>query len=520
GALFSHLCRSASAAGVNFGRALGINTLAAAAAPALFGVVALPALGAKVALLLIVVGYLAAMTRRAWSTASFWLTTVGSVAFASFAPALVFIDIPPGGHVVSYQDGVMAAVSVVEDADGVARLRINNRQQEGSSNSRRVDGRQAWLPLLFHPAPSHALFLGLGTGVTSASAAEDPALDVDVVELLPEVIAASRRFTADSVAAGAGSRLHVLAADARRYVRASERRYDVIVSDNFHPARSGSGALYTVEHFQAVRARLGIGGVVCQWLPLHQLDLATLRSIAHSFVNVYPRAWLILASNSLETPVLGLLAKNDEQGFDVAVLRNRLSQSAIPKQLTALGFDDEFSVLGGVLAGPKSLAHFVANSPVNTDDRPGVMNAAPRGTSAAASPPRARLIELLHDLSIEPAELLVEAQSSGFGARLAAYWAARDRFIESGRDVRASGSAEQMLAQVREPLLSVLRISPDFRPAYDPLLSMAQALARSDVSGAKSLLTELTRLSPARGEATRTLSLIAPAASDAESVRH
>ena len=35
-----------------------------------------------------------------------------------------------------------------------------------------------------------------------------------------------------------------------------------------------------------------------------------------------------------------------------------------------------------------------------------------------------------------------------------------------------------MLAQVREPLLSVLRISPDFRPAYDPLLSMAAALAR------------------------------------------
>jgi spermidine synthase len=58
---------------------------------------------------------------------------------------------------------------------------------------------------------------------------------------------------------------------------------------------------------------------------------------------------------------------------------------------------------------------------------------------------------------------------------------------------------------VREPLLSVLRISPDFRPAYDPLLSMAAALARSDVSGARTLLTELRRLQPARAEATRLL---------------
>ena len=87
--------------------------------------------------------------------------------------------------------------------------------------------------------------------------------------------------------------------------------------------------------------------------------------------------------------------------------------------------------------------------------------------------------------------------------RLAAYWAARDRFIESGRDVRPSPRVEDMLAQVREPLLSVLRISPDFRPAYDPLLSMATALARSDVSGARTLLTELTRIQPARTEASR-----------------
>ena len=53
----------------------------------------------------------------------------------------------------------------------------------------------------------------------------------------------------------------------------ASERYDVIVSDNFHPARSGSAALYTVEHFAAVRERLRRGGVFCQWLPLHQLDM-------------------------------------------------------------------------------------------------------------------------------------------------------------------------------------------------------------------------------------------------------
>jgi spermidine synthase len=66
-----------------------------------------------------------------------------------------------------------------------------------------------------------------------------------------------------------------------------------------------------------------------------------------------------------------------------------------------------------------------------------------------------------------------------------------------------------MLAQVREPLLAVLRISPDFRPAYDPLLAMATALARSDLAGARQLLTELSRIQPARDEASRAISSLA-----------
>ena len=53
-----------------------------------------------------------------------------------------------------------------------------------------------------------------------------------------------------------------------------------------------------------------------------------------------------------------------------------------------------------------------------------------------------------------------------------------------------------MLAQVREPLLAVLRISPDFRPAYDPLLRMASALGERDPVAARALRAELARVQP------------------------
>jgi spermidine synthase len=507
GAVFSHLSRSASNAGLGFGRAVGVNMLAAAAAPAVCGVVAIPALGPKAVLLLIAVGYLAATTRHAWTRPTLWLPATGALALALFAPPLRFIEVPVDGRVISYQDGVMAAVSVVEDAGGVARLRIDNRQQEGSSATRRVDGRQAWLPLLLHSVPRHALFLGLGTGVTTSSAAEDPTLDVDVVELLPEVIVASTHFIGRTRPG-----LHVMAADARRYVRASDRRYDVIVSDNFHPARSGSAALYTVEHFEAVRRRLDPSGVFCQWLPVHQLDLGTLRSIVRSFITVYPTSWAMIASNSLETPVLGLVARRDQRRFDMLGLLDRVSRPALREPLADLGLEDELAVLGSVIAGPSALSRFAANASANTDDHPIVAYSAPRATYAPDSTPRDRLIALLRELSIEPGELVVPAVPAAdptWRRRLAAYWAARNLFIESGRDVRPSQSVTAMLAQVREPLLSVLRISPDFRPAYDPLLAMAMALARSDVSGARALLTELRRVQPARSEAIRLLALLA-----------
>lgn len=510
GALFSHLSARSIASGLSFGRALGLNTLGAAAAPLVFGVLAFPLLGPKLALLLISFGYLLLIAWRRWLTAAFLLPASAVLTLALWARPLAFIDIPSGGHVVSYQEGVMAAVSVVEDADGVARLRIDNRQQEGSSATRRVDARQALLPLLLHPAPRQALFLGLGTGITASSAAQDPMLEVDAVELLPEVIAASAHFTRAFAPDGAANpRLHLIAADARRYVRASERRYDVIVSDNFHPARSGSGSLYTVEHFVAVRERLATGGVFCQWLPLHQLDLQTLRSIVQSFLLAYPQSWAMLASNSLETPVVGLVARGDAGRFEVGTLRERVARAAPAQRLGDIGIEDEFALAGSFVAGSAALKRFAADAPANTDDHPVVAYRAPRITYEPDSLPRDRLIALLRELQVEPAELIAATPDDTWPRRLAAYWAARDRFIESGRDVRPSSDAKNMLAQVRAPLLEVLRVSPDFRPAYDPLVLMATKLASTDGPGARALLTELQRIQPSRPEAGRILRQLA-----------
>jgi spermidine synthase len=506
GALFSHLCRCAMAQGAASGRCLAVNTLGGALASPLIGVVLLPLVGAKAGLLLLACAYAAMGWRRPASPWT-WAPLAGAALVALLAPALVYVQRPEGGRLMAYLEGVSSAVSVVEDGGGVSRLFINNRQQEGSSASWRVDGRQALLPLLLHPAPRRALFLGLGTGVTAATATLDHAVEVQAVELLPEVIALSPLFTAPLAEEGVDpQRLGVLAVDARRFVRVSRERFDLIVADNFHPARSGSGALYTVEHFQAVRKRLAEGGLFCQWLPLHQLDLPTLASIVASFQSVFPEARAVLASNSLATPVLGLVGSASTLSWQPEQLQRRLAGA---KQAAGFGFEDPLALLGSFVAGPSSLHQWAAHAPLNTDDRPVVAYRAPRATYAPDSPPADRLLALLAQFDPDTEALVNRESGADWLPRLAAYVSARRHFIAAGRGVPVLGDPQAMLAHVRDPLLSVLRESPDFRPAYDPLWRLAAAVGPRDPHAARAVLSELVRLQPARGEAAAQLRALA-----------
>ena len=507
GALFSHLSRVARARPASASGARWASTRwRAAAAPALFGVLAVPALGPKLALLLIVprlpgadrAARLVARRRSGCPRRPRWRSRSSRRRWRSSTS-------PTGGRVVSYREGVMAAVSVVEDADGVARLRINNRQQEGSSATFRVDARQAWLPLLLHPAPRRALFLGLGTGVTAASAADDPTLHVDAVELLPEVIDASAHFTARPATARR-SRLHVMAADARRYVRASDARYDVIVSDNFHPARSGSGALYTVEHFEAVRRRLDARRrvlPVAAAAPARSRDLAQHRAIVPGGVSAR----------------LGHAREQQPGDTGARVWSRAVTRAASTSRRSAI-------------AWRARRCRERAGRPRARRRARGARQLRRRarrrcGASPATPPPTPTIIRWWRTARRASPTRPIRARATGCSRCCASCRSSRDAADSAPRPIRRGhaawpptgrrATASSSRAATCDPrracrtcwrrcasrCSSVLRISPDFRPAYDPLLSMATALARSDVSGARTLLTELARLQPARTEATR-----------------
>jgi spermidine synthase len=327
------------------------------------------------------------------------------------------------------------------------------------------------------------------------------------VELLPY-------FGDAGAGTAAATRTRIAVADARRFVRATERRYDVVIADLFHPARDGAGALYTVEHFQAIRELLRDGGIFCQWLPLYQLDLDTLRIIIRTYLEVFPEGAAYLGHFSLQTPILGLVSGAPASGYPLDWVERRLAADPVlAERLREVRLGDFHALFGNYLGGSAALRRFAADAPLSTDDRPRVLFAAPRFAYAGPQPPYARLLALVDGLSPMRAALLAPPHAGlkpQAQARLARYWAARDRFLHLGVGVEPGGDPQRLLGRLREPLLALVRLSPDFDPAYEPLLTMARRLRPIDGAASRSLLLALAHASPERAEAGRLLERLFP----------
>ncbi len=505
GATFSHLAQAARRRRGGFGRALGVNTAGAALAPLVFGVLLLPHVGAKLALILVSTGYLLCLApANLKKILPAGVPLLLAMLLLVIPGPLQLVTTPPGGKILASVEGVMAAVSVIETADGESHLKVNNHFVMGGTASAYSDRRQGHIPLLLHPNPKRALFLGLGTGATFAAAADYPGLEADGVELIPEIIPLLRYFVKSTGEFSQYPGLHLKVADARRFVNASPNTYDVIVADLFHPARDGAGSLYTLEHFQAIRRLLKTGGLFCQWLPLYQLDLDTLRVIIRTFLQVFPDGKAFLAHYSLQTPIIGLIGTTDPVRYPADWLDRRVQDATLRRELQVLRLHNSYALFGNFLAGRDDLAVFAGTGPLNTDDNPVITFTAPRFIYGQPQPAALRLMSLINTFKPRPEQLLAtpyDVAGAAAAGRLTAYWQARNQFLRAGVGVQPTNDARQLLKSVRTPLLSVVRLSHDFAPAYDPLLILARRLYPVDPDGSKSLLLDLEQANPVRDEA-------------------
>ncbi|HYO13923.1 MAG TPA: fused MFS/spermidine synthase [Thermoanaerobaculia bacterium] len=263
--------------------------------------------------------------------------------------------------------GQVAVVKIGEDL-----LLKHNGKTDASTNLRdnRTQILLGHLPMLFHPNPRRVLAIGLGGGFTLRALVHHPqAAEITMVEIDPQVVEAARRhFAAPSDNALDDPRVRIVTNDGRNYVDSAERKYDVISSEPPNIWVAGVSGLFTQEFYRTVDRRLAPGGILCQWVPLYEMEREDFRIMLNTITTVfrYVTFWQIGTD-------VGILASNSPFRVDLPVVLEKIRQFEVQKDLVEIGFSQRGFIrfLNKPVALPEQVPAFLGRvEVVNTDDQP------------------------------------------------------------------------------------------------------------------------------------------------------
>ncbi len=386
--------------GADLGLIYAVNTIGAIAGSLAAGFLLIPALGLHGSLRALGIGTVAAAVAltvgsgirggaRAWTLAACGIAAAATAALPPWNQALLSsgaykyasamsaegLQISlAAGRLLYYREGAVATVSVREAA-GTTSLAIDGKVDASNAGDMLTQRLLAHVPMLLHPAPRTAAILGLGSGVTLGAALRHPVERVDVLEISPEVVAASRFFEPENSAALRDPRTRLIVGDGRTHIMLGQASYDVIVSEPSNPWMAGIASLFTREFFQSARDRLAPGGVLCQWAHTYDISGDDLRSIVGTFASVFPEATLWLVGDG----DLLLIGSNGPLAPQVAALPTRwAARPEATADLAGVGARDPFAILSLLVAEGPALTRFAGGAPLQTDDYAGVEFSGPR----------------------------------------------------------------------------------------------------------------------------------------------
>jgi Spermidine synthase len=158
---------------------------------------------------------------------------------------------------------------------------------------------RAHLVLTEHRTPRRVLLLGTASFELLPAFLTHSIESVDVVELDATVIELVKPFlSAESSVALNDSRVHLHPTDARRFMRETDKRWDVIFSDPPDPTTAAENRSFTTEFFQLCKAHLEPDGVLVTRISssFNQLDPETaslVKSIEASLKTIFTSVLLI-----------------------------------------------------------------------------------------------------------------------------------------------------------------------------------------------------------------------------------
>ena len=265
------------------------------------------------------------------------IALVGAIWTVNRLPAVPGLLIAYGRYMVTWLgqaevvfagEGLNSSVAVTQLPGGIRNFHVSGKVEASSEpQDMRLQRMLGHLPALIHPNPESVLVVGCGAGVTAGSFVTYPSLKrlviAEIEPLIPQVV--TTYFREENHAVVNDPRVQIVYDDARHYVLTADEQFDVITSDPIHPWVKGSATLYTKEYFEMVKRHLKPGGIVTQWVPLYESDLAVVRSEIATFVEVFPDATIWANLQEGQGYDIVLMARNAEGPIDLDELERRFA---------------------------------------------------------------------------------------------------------------------------------------------------------------------------------------------------
>lgn len=396
--LVSRLCVDGSTdAGWEAGVALGWNTVGSACGSLAASFLLVPALGVQKAILFngclnLAVGAALAVRggrvgredRARRRDRGLWTVLAVGAAFAfltvpkwdHFEMSTSFLkpgqDVEGYADIRFYREDAYGITSVVDFLPSGQTYLTTNRlycQNTSDMNGPEDHRRLGYIPLMLHPGPKRVLVEGLGAGVTLRGVQEYGGLEIDCVEISGAVAEAARCFEEENGGVLDSPDISLVIDDARNYLLTSKKAYDVIVADIFFPMSSGSGNMFSREYYEACRRALTQGGIMVQWIPVHQFSKTELEITMKTFSQVFPNATVWFGMLGESVPVAGLVGTEEPLDISFQRLEALYGGGAGRMNLKDTALDDPYMFLSHFVCKIRP-EYFAEDLPCNTDERP------------------------------------------------------------------------------------------------------------------------------------------------------
>jgi spermidine synthase len=277
------------------------------------------------------------------------------------------------GRALYVGEGRNYSVAISEPPDGSRYFHVAGKVEASTApTDMRLQRMLGHLPALFHQDPKSVLVVGFGAGVTAGTFVLHPTVEkITICELEPLVPpAAAKYFQKENYNVKNDPRTTIHYDDARHFILTSKDKFDVITSDPIHPWVKGSSSLYSKQYFELAKQHLRPGGIVTQWVPLYESDLATVKSELATFFDVFPNGTVWANTINGEGYDVVLLGQVEPLNLNVDALEDRWSRPdyvRVAQSMGAVNFHNATDVLATYAGRASDMKRWLAGADINDD---------------------------------------------------------------------------------------------------------------------------------------------------------